>query len=74
VGGGSIDEYGNLQEWVARTSGGGTGGVVGTAGGGSGLAGAVPGAARRRVVYGSTEIVTAEDFVNDELARLGSEP
>jgi hypothetical protein len=59
VGGGSIDEYGNLQEWVKRTSGG--------------PGGAVPGGPRRRVVYGSTEIIAADDFVNSELARLGDE-
>jgi len=59
VGGGSIDEYGNLQEWVARTSGG-----PGTT---------VPSAPRRRVIYGSTEIVSADDFVNLELAELGRE-
>jgi len=59
VGGGSIDEYGNLQEWVKRTSGG--------------PGGQVPGGPRRRVVYGSTEIINADDFVNLELARLGAE-
>lgn len=58
VGGGSIDEYGNLQEWVTRTSGGNAQPV---------------GIGRRRVVYGSTEIVAAEDFVNEELAKLGRE-
>ncbi|KAF2675072.1 Sec1-like protein [Microthyrium microscopicum] len=58
VGGGSIDEYGNLQEWVARTSGGPN---------------PTAGVGKRRVVYGSTEIVAAEDFVNEELARLGRE-
>ena len=58
VGGGSMDEYGNLQEWAKRTSGAGT---------------AAAGAPRRRVVYGSTELVNAEDFVTGELARLGKE-
>lgn len=59
VGGGSMDEYGNLQDWAARTGGGGGGG---------------PSAApRRRVVYGSTELVNAADFVTGELARLGRE-
>ncbi len=55
VGGGSMDEYGNLQDWAKRTS-------------------AVQGASgpRRRIVYGSTEIVNAEDFVG-VAARLGSE-
>ena len=62
VGGGSMDEYGNLQEWAKRTSAGGSGGGGGAAAG-----------TRRRVVYGSTELVNAEDFVQLELARLGKE-
>ena len=60
VGGGSMDEYGNLQDWAKRTGGGGA-------------AGGAAGAPRRRVVYGSTELVNAEDFVMGELARLGME-
>jgi len=60
VGGGSIDEYGNLQEWANRTSGPGGAGVSG--------------ATRKRVVYGSTELVNAEDFIKYELAPLGKEP
>lgn len=59
VGGGSMDEYGNLQEWAKRTSGPATG--------------APSAAPRRRVVYGSTELMNAEDFVVGELARLGRE-
>lgn len=55
-----MDEYGNLQEWAKRTSGAGSGG--GAAGG-----------PRRRVVYGSTDLVNAEDFLVGELARLGRE-
>ncbi|KAI4140004.1 MAG: hypothetical protein L6R39_006004 [Caloplaca ligustica] len=58
VGGGSMDEYGNLQDWAKRTSAAG---------------GATASNSRRRVVYGSTEIVNAEDFVVGELARLGRE-
>ena len=58
VGGGSMDEYGNLQDWAKRTS----------AAGGTGAGGP-----RRRVVYGSTELVNAEDFVMGELAKLGKE-
>ncbi|KAL8803262.1 MAG: hypothetical protein Q9182_003293 [Xanthomendoza sp. 2 TL-2023] len=58
VGGGSMDEYGNLQDWAKRTSA---------------ASGTVAGGPRRRVVYGSTEIVNAEDFVVGELARLGRE-
>lgn len=55
VGGGSMDEYGNLQDWTHRTS---------AAQGGGGP--------KRRIVYGSTEIVNAEDFVG-VAARLGTE-
>ncbi|KAF2643564.1 Sec1-like protein [Massarina eburnea CBS 473.64] len=57
VGGGSMDEYGNLQEWAKRTS----------AGGGAGTG------QKRRVIYGSTAILSATDFVNNDLARLGKE-
>jgi hypothetical protein len=56
VGGGSIDEYGNLQEWATRTSG-------------AGAPGAGP---LRRIVYGSTEIMSAESFIS-ELEKLGQE-
>lgn len=52
VGGGSMDEYGNLQEWVKRTS---------------------EGRAKKRVVYGSTELLNAQEFIKEELERLGSE-
>ena len=52
VGGGSMEEYGNLQEWVGRTAGE---------------------RARRRVVYGSTELLNAQEFIKEELQRLGSE-
>lgn len=55
VGGGSMDEYGNLQDWAKRTSQ--TQGQAGI---------------RRRVVYGSTEMVNAEDFI-EVAARLGRE-
>ncbi|CAK7270276.1 Vesicle trafficking between the ER and Golgi [Sporothrix epigloea] len=54
VGGGSINEYGNLQEWVGRTGGGGD-------------------RAKRRVVYGATELLNAEEFCRGELERLGRE-
>lgn len=63
VGGGSMDEYGNLQDWAKRTSA--------AAGGGAGAGGV--GGQRRRVIYGSTDLVNAEDFVVGELARLGKE-
>ncbi|KAI1151227.1 snare docking complex subunit [Nemania diffusa] len=52
VGGGSMDEYGNLQEWVKRTN---------------------EGRAKKRVVYGSTELLNAQEFIKEELERLGSE-
>lgn len=57
VGGGSMDEYGNLQDWAKRTTG--TGGAAAAVG-------------RKRVVYGSTELVNADSFVQ-ELAKLGKE-
>lgn len=61
VGGGSMDEYGNLQEWVKRTTGPGAGGAgVGSA------------PRTRRVVYGSTELVNGEDFLQ-EMVRLGQD-
>ncbi|KAH7025786.1 Sec1-like protein [Microdochium trichocladiopsis] len=53
VGGGSMDEYGNLQEWVHRT--------------GEGKA------SKKRVVYGSTELLNAREFITEELERLGRE-
>lgn len=56
VGGGSMDEYGNLQEWAKRSSGGNQGTAT-----------------RRRVVYGSTELMNGQDFLTKELARLGQE-
>lgn len=53
VGGGSMDEYGNLQDWASKTQERGTG--------------------RKRVVYGSTELINAEEFLKEELERLGAE-
>ncbi|KAI9833604.1 MAG: hypothetical protein M1819_003557 [Sarea resinae] len=67
VGGGSMDEYGNLQDWARRTGGGGVGGAA-TSSGAGGVA-----ALKKRVVYGSTELVNAEDFIAKELAKLGAE-
>lgn len=54
VGGGSMDEYGNLQEWAKRTAGAGD-------------------RTRKRIVYGSTELINAGDFIKEELERLGQE-
>jgi sec1 family domain-containing protein 1 len=53
VGGGSMDEYGNLQEWAARATAGDR--------------------AKRRVVYGASELVNAGQFIKEELDRLGKE-
>lgn len=65
VGGGSMDEYGNLQEWVKRTMNAGAGQGGASGGGAAGKT--------RRVVYGSTELVNAEEFVKGCLVRLGTE-
>ena len=65
VGGGSVDEYGNLQEW-ARRNNGGDGGRGGQGGGHGGMG-------KRRVVYGATEVVNAGEFLTGELERLGEE-
>ncbi|OKL57969.1 hypothetical protein UA08_06787 [Talaromyces atroroseus] len=85
VGGGSMEEYGNLQDWVARTSGqsgaaggapGGSVGVgvgVGVGGGGANPTATAPGSHAKRVVYGSTELMNASDFLIDALAKLGKE-
>ena len=61
VGGGSMDEYGNLQAWAKRTNSGSASSMNA-----SSLTG-------RRVIYGSTELINAEDFIKLELARLGKE-
>ncbi|KAI1002342.1 hypothetical protein K3495_g5860 [Podosphaera aphanis] len=58
VGGGSMDEYGNLQEWAKRTGVG---------------AGPDKSAGRRRVVYGSTELISASEFLREEIEKLGAE-
>jgi len=65
VGGGSMDEYGNLQEWVKRSTG------IGADGRNTGTVGSAAQKARR-VVYGSTELINGEDFLS-ELVRLGQE-
>ncbi|KAF2830423.1 SEC1 family transport protein-like protein SLY1 [Ophiobolus disseminans] len=58
VGGGSMDEYGNLQEWAKRTSA--SHGAAGTG-------------QKRRIVYGSTALYSATEFVTKDLAQLGKE-
>lgn len=60
VGGGSMDEYGNLVEWAKRSSG-----AAGVGGAGTGQ--------KRRVVYGSTALLSARQFVEGDLGRLGAE-
>ncbi|OOF94246.1 hypothetical protein ASPCADRAFT_208768 [Aspergillus carbonarius ITEM 5010] len=67
VGGGSMDEYGNLQDWVSRTSG-----QPGADGAGAASRGA-HGAPKRRVVYGSTDLMNAKEFLTESLAKLGRE-
>lgn len=73
VGGGSMDEYGNLQDWVHQHSvqPGGSGEAAG-AGGRAGAAGSL-GAPKKRVVYGSTDLMNADEFITESLAKLGKE-
>lgn len=59
VGGGSMDEYGNLMEWAKRT--------------GAGAPGAGAAAGKRRVVYGSTALLSATEFITKDLTLLGKE-
>ncbi|EFE45054.1 hypothetical protein TRV_00161 [Trichophyton verrucosum HKI 0517] len=78
VGGGSMDEYGNLQDWVHRTGGGqaGAGISVGGSGTNAGAGGTAHSSALgsgRRVVYGSTELLNADDFLTEALGKLGHE-
>ncbi|EEP81254.1 hypothetical protein UREG_06119 [Uncinocarpus reesii 1704] len=68
VGGGSMEEYGNLQDWVRRTSG--EGGVGQTS---SGVSRGGSGTLQRRVIYGSTELLNASDFLTAALEPLGRE-
>ena len=57
VGGGSMDEYGNLQEWAKRQN------SAGAAGTGQ----------KKRIVYGSTALYSATEFITKDLAQLGKE-
>ncbi|KAL4875646.1 Sec1-like protein [Aspergillus karnatakaensis] len=68
VGGGSMDEYGNLQDWVQRSSG-----QPGHEGAGARGANDSLGGPRRRVVYGSTDLMNANEFLAESLAKLGRE-
>ncbi|PLB53440.1 putative Golgi transport protein Sly1 [Aspergillus steynii IBT 23096] len=70
VGGGSMDEYGNLQDWVTQASG--QPGSEGAAAGNRPGAGPTSGP-RRRVVYGSTDLMNANEFLEESLAKLGRE-
>lgn len=58
VGGGNMEEYGNLQEWSRRNNAGAAGNAA---------------VVRRKVAYGSTELINAEKFADGELKRLGEE-
>ncbi|OJJ36457.1 hypothetical protein ASPWEDRAFT_107831 [Aspergillus wentii DTO 134E9] len=70
VGGGSMDEYGNLQDWVRQTNGQ-TG--ADNAGAGSRAGAGSAGGAKRRVVYGSTDLMNANEFLTESLTKLGKE-
>lgn len=74
VGGGSLVEYGNMSEWVARTGnqpGGINGGNSGSSGTGSAITGGVGGGqGQKSVTYGSTEILAPSEFVK-ALSELG---
>lgn len=72
VGGGSMDEYGNLQEWARRTSAAGAGVAGGVGAGAGGAAGQAGGVGRKKIVYGSTELMNAGSFL-EVLGRLGRE-
>ena len=65
VGGGSMDEYGNLQDWVRRTSG--------QAAENAGARQSTGQGSHRRVIYGSTDLMNANDFLTESLAKLGGE-
>ncbi|KAJ9156190.1 Golgi transport protein Sly1 [Pleurostoma richardsiae] len=52
VGGGSMDEYGNLLDWSKRTA---------------------TDRSKKRIVYGSTELMNAAEFIHSELDKLGHE-
>ena len=72
VGGGSMDEYGNLQEWVQQHSGQpGSSGEAAAAG--NRAAGGSHAGPRKRVVYGSTDLMNATEFITESLSKLGKE-
>ncbi|EGC45213.1 golgi transporter Sly1 [Histoplasma capsulatum var. duboisii H88] len=80
VGGGSMDEYGNIQDWAHRTGRGtlaGAGPLSGSSntvgGSGSGGGSGPSGATSRRIVYGSTDLVNATEFLTEALGKLGKE-
>ena len=67
VGGGSLVEYGNMNDWVARGGGGAQGstmmnGTVSNVGNGN--------LNQKQITYGSTEILTPSEFVK-ALSELG---
>lgn len=57
----------------AAGSGSGVGGVSAGSGAGAGGVGSSSSAPSRRVVYGSTELLNAQDFLTEALAPLGQE-
>lgn len=57
VGGGGYVEYSNLQEYAAKGAMGGGAGATG------GYSAAAVGSGRKRITYGSTEILTPSAFV-----------
>jgi len=67
VGGGGYVEYTNLLEWSERASAAAAGVAAGAGGAGAGGAGA-GGVGGKRITYGSTEILTPQEF----LKTLGS--
>lgn len=69
VGGGSMDEYGNLQEWAKRSS---SAAAAGAGAGAAAQGGGAGGAGRKKIVYGSTELMSAGAFL-EVLGRLGRE-
>ncbi|KAI5780665.1 Sec1-like protein [Peziza echinospora] len=64
IGGGCMEEYGNLQEWARKKAQGG---------GGVGIVGGQQAGLRRRVVYGATELISPERFLGGEVKRLGED-
>lgn len=69
VGGGGYVEFSNLQEYAARSVGGGAVAPGGAVGGAVGSAGAAAGVGGKKITYGATEILKPIEFVR-ALAHL----